>query len=145
MLKTFGLMRKSALNLRLNSLTRPAVRTFSNETFLSGGNASYIETMHQQWLKDPSSVHASWQAYFSGSAFEVAPTLGKTPQQGQLDEILTLLKSGAGSGSAVSGVAADRAAKEAVNLAALLHSFETVGHLVADLDPLKLQETYNDI
>lgn len=54
------------------------------------------------------------------------------------------MKSGAGAGG-VSSVAADRAAKEAVNLAALLNAYETVGHLVADLDPLKLSETYKDI
>jgi len=60
-----------------------------------------------------------------------------------MDEILTLLKQGGGSG-AVSGVAADRAAKEAVALAALLNAYETVGHLVADLDPLKILEVYKD-
>ena len=60
-----------------------------------------------------------------------------------MDEILTLLKQGGGSGAG-SGVAADRAAKEAVALAALLNAYETVGHLVADLDPLKILEVYKD-
>lgn len=69
--------------------------------------------------------------------------MGKTPAQGQMDEILSLLKQGGGS-TGVSSVAADRAAKEAVALAALLNAFETVGHLVADLDPLKIIEVYKD-
>jgi 2-oxoglutarate dehydrogenase E1 component len=128
-------------------LTQPFLRTtqrsFSNESFLSGGSANYIDHMHEQWQKDPSSVHASWHAYFSGASFEAPPTLGKAPGQGQLDEILSLLKSGGGSGG-VSSVAAERAAKESVQLAALLNAFETVGHLVADLDPLKIQEVYKD-
>jgi 2-oxoglutarate dehydrogenase complex dehydrogenase (E1) component-like enzyme len=76
--------------------------------------------MFTQWQKDPNSVHASWNAYFAGGNFTTPPTLGKTPQQGQLDEILTLLKSGAGATSPSSGIHSDRQAKEAVNLAKLL-------------------------
>jgi hypothetical protein len=51
---------------------------------------------------------------------------------------LSLLKSGGAASGSISSVAADRAAKDAVNIAALITGFETVGHLVADLDPLKL-------
>jgi 2-oxoglutarate dehydrogenase complex dehydrogenase (E1) component-like enzyme len=86
-------------------------------------------------------VHASWNAYFSGSNYEEPPTLGKATNSGQLDEILSLLKSGAGASAATPGtrgVGGDRAAKEAVQLAALLNAFETVGHLVAETDPLEL-------
>lgn len=87
-------------------------------------------------------MHASWDAYFSGANYEEPPTLGKAANQGQLDEILTLLKSGAGASAAAvpatRGVGADHAAKEAVQLAALLNAFETVGHLVAETDPLEL-------
>jgi 2-oxoglutarate dehydrogenase complex dehydrogenase (E1) component-like enzyme len=60
-----------------------------------------------------------------------------------MDEILSLLKQGGGA-SGVSSVSADRAAKEAVALAALLKAYETVGHLVADLDPLQIIEVYKD-
>lgn len=74
------------------------------------------------------------------------PTAGKTPSQGQLDEIISLLKSGAGANSGVqSGVGSERQAKEAVNLANFLNAFETMGHLLADLDPLRLQDHYKDI
>ena len=115
-------------------------------SFLNGGNANYIDEMYVQWQHDPSSVHASWNAYFSGANYEEPPTLGKSGTQGQLDEIITLLKSGGGAISGgISGVGADRAAKEAVQLAALLDSFETVGHLFADLDPLRMQTVYKDI
>jgi hypothetical protein len=57
---------------RFNSirpLTAATSRVFSSDNFLSGSNANYIDAMHNQWLKDPSSVHASWQAYFSGSTY----------------------------------------------------------------------------
>lgn len=122
---------------------KAAQRPFSNESFLTGSSANYIDHMHQQWQKDPASVHASWHAYFSGASYESPPTLGKAPGQGQLDEILTILKQGGGSGG-VSSVAAERAAKESVQIAALLNAFESVGHLLADLDPLRIAEVYKD-
>lgn len=40
----------------------------ANDKFLSGNNAYYVEEMYRQWKDDPESVHASWQAYFSGLA-----------------------------------------------------------------------------
>lgn len=43
-------------------------RKFASDNFLSGSNANYIDYMYSQWQSDPSSVHASWNAYFSGGA-----------------------------------------------------------------------------
>ena len=76
-------------------------RVFSSDNFLNGSNANYIDAMFAQWQKDPTSVHASWNAYFAGGTFAMPPTAGKTPSQGQLDEIISLLKSGAGASSGV--------------------------------------------
>ena len=45
-----------------------AQKQFSStpDNFLSGANANYIDHMYAQWKEDPSSVHASWNAYFAG-------------------------------------------------------------------------------
>ena len=55
-----------------------------------------------------------------------------------------MLKSGAGAGSPTS-VVSERSAAESVKIAELLNAFERVGHLVADLDPLKINEVYKDM
>lgn len=47
-----------------------------------------------------------------------------------------MLKSG--SVVSTSSVASELNASESVRIAAMLNAFETVGHLVADLDPLNL-------
>lgn len=74
-----------------------AVRNFTtNDNFMSGSNANYIDYMYDCWKSDPKSVNASWNAYFASGTFESPPTLGQTPRDAQLDEILNLLKSGAG-------------------------------------------------
>lgn len=58
------------------------------DKFAETNNAYYIEEMHRRWKQDPSSVHASWDVYFSGldkgipseSAYRPPPTLMPLPQ-----------------------------------------------------------------
>ena len=80
-------MSRTAMGMRsrFNNLTRLAMpaaslRGFSKDNFLSGSNANYIDYMYSQWQQDNSSVHASWNAYFTtqenGGTFELPPTLG---------------------------------------------------------------------
>lgn len=85
-------------------------------------------------------MHASWNAYFAGgdSSFTTPPTLGQQPGQfGDLASIMSAIKSAGGAGSDTNG-------EEMVRLHMLLRSFMTHGHLVADIDPLKLKEVYKD-
>ena len=57
-----------------------------NESMLGGSNAVYVEQMHENWLKNRASVHASWDAFFAnvernlrpGQAFTLPPSLGAT-------------------------------------------------------------------
>ena len=72
--------RYSAMSQMAMPLT--SARMFSTkDNFLSGSNANYIDYMYSQWQQDPSSVHASWNAYFStqegGGSFDLPPTLGQ--------------------------------------------------------------------
>lgn len=144
MLRSFSKMRQTASLLKYTHSVSGA-RVFSTDNFMSGANANYIEQMQEQWQRDPTSVHASWQAYFSGGSFEAPPTLGKNATQGKLDEIINLLQSGAGASSLGSGVNVERVGKEAVAIATLINAYEINGHLLADLDPLDLQNVYKDI
>ncbi|KAG1109064.1 hypothetical protein G6F42_015771 [Rhizopus arrhizus] len=45
----------------------------TNDGFLHGNSANYIEEMYEAWLKEPSSVHLSWQVYFKNMANGVSP------------------------------------------------------------------------
>jgi 2-oxoglutarate dehydrogenase E1 component len=60
-----------------------------NDPFANGTNAYYAEEMYKHWRQDPSSVHASWAAYFSGldkglgpNAFTPPPRLVASPADG---------------------------------------------------------------
>ena len=43
---------------------KPEIQAF-NESFLSGTNSAYIEQIFDNWILDKSSVHSSWDAYFT--------------------------------------------------------------------------------
>jgi 2-oxoglutarate dehydrogenase complex dehydrogenase (E1) component-like enzyme len=57
----------------------------NNDSFITGTSGIYIEKMHEQWKKDPKSVHLSWDVYFSNidsgmdylNAFQSPPTIDK--------------------------------------------------------------------
>lgn len=135
---------------RLTNLPQPAflasaftARAFAQkDNFMSGANANYIDYMYSQWQSDPNSVHASWNAYFSGGSdsFMTPPTLGQQPGGNvDLSAVLAALKS-----SGVGGGVDSRSNDEHVRLNMLLGAFMTHGHYVADIDPLKLKEHYKD-
>lgn len=82
---------------------------------MSGTNANYVDYMYECWQSDPKTVNASWNAYFATGNFDTAPTLGQTPRDAQLDQILSLLKGGASGGQLNTAEAAARAT-DSVNL-----------------------------
>lgn len=45
----------------------------------SSTNAYYVEEMHRRWRQDPSSVHASWDVYFSGVDNGMSPEQAYRP------------------------------------------------------------------
>lgn len=120
----------------------------TSESFLSGTSSVYAEQMYEQWRHDPASVHASWRIYFQNleggadTPFELPPTVGQDPATTQ---ILNLLKSGA-LGAAQTGSVnqgdVTRRVQEAQKLMMLIRAYQTHGHMAADIDPLKLYETY---
>ncbi|PAV17318.1 2-oxoglutarate dehydrogenase complex E1 component mitochondrial precursor [Pyrrhoderma noxium] len=99
-----------------------------NDAFANGTNAYYVEEMYRHWRQDPKSVHASWDAYFSGmdrglsspQAFQPPPTLLPQP---------------IGSAPALD---VGRGAKldDHLKVQLLVRAYQVRGHHVADLDPL---------
>jgi len=83
----------------------------------SRANLDLVEDYHQRWLADPDSVEESWRSFFEG--YE----LGKTP-----------LKSMA----APYGDAPPPAQEAVKAVTRLVDAYRESGHVLADLDPLKL-------
>jgi 2-oxoglutarate dehydrogenase E1 component len=76
--------------LRRDLATPTANPPSANDPFANGTNAYYAEEMYRHWKHDPSSVHASWDAYFNGMdkglpsfrAFQPPPTHLPSPADG---------------------------------------------------------------
>ena len=137
---------------RLATMPRPFLamqtRTFAapNDNFMSGQNANYIDYMYSQWEKDPSSVHASWNAYFSGgdASYQTPPTLGQTSGGAGSADIQAILSALQSSGAGVRAGSGDMSSDEMVRLNMLLRAYMTHGHYIANIDPLQLKDHYAD-
>jgi 2-oxoglutarate dehydrogenase E1 component len=104
-------------------------------TALSGGNAGFIEDLYEQYLKDPSSLEPAWREYFSnfrGNGGEIAhgPIRERLLARAQLPPAPT----------AVQAAPADGASAKQGAVSRLIQVYANRGHLIANLDPLGLQE-----
>lgn len=93
----------------------------SHENFVNSQSYSYIDAMYNAWLKDPASVHVSWNSYFnnlknnSPQPFQAPPTLIPSIKLNTIPsgEIMDTMK---------------------VQL--MVRAYQVRGHQLANLDPL---------
>jgi 2-oxoglutarate dehydrogenase E1 component len=86
----------------------------NRSTVANRWNLELIEENYQRWTSDPTTVDATWQAFFEGyelaRGMEGAPGAGYSPEGGAAQAAVTRL----------------------------IDSYREIGHYLADLDPLKL-------
>jgi 2-oxoglutarate dehydrogenase E1 component len=107
-----------------------------NDVFMQGNSAAYIEEMFEAWLKDPSSVHLSWQIYFKnmtngvspGQAYQPPPTI--VPSASARLPALPGAQMASGSSSEVI---------DHMKIQLLVRAYQVRGHHIANLDPLGIQ------
>jgi len=102
---------------------------------LSGGNAGFIEDLYEQFLKDPAAVDPTWAGYFrdlkGGASNEVA--------HGEVRDRLVARQQAPVAKSAVAGSPDVASAKQGA-VSRLIQVYANRGHLIANLDPLGLQD-----
>ena len=111
-----------------SSLSR-AFSTKETDSFLTGTNAVYAEEMHRAWLKDPSSVHASWAAYFKSLASGAHPAHAFTPAPAPGQPMP--VSAGAGGAAPAPNSLQSRGMH-------VVRAYQVRGHERAQLDPLGL-------
>ncbi len=134
-------------------------------SFLSGGNAAYLEQLQAAFETDPSSVDPQWQRYFEALADEPAaveksargaswkapgwPQLANGEMVSALDgnwgaiekAVGEKIKLKSGDKQPASDVDIRRATQDSVRALMMIRAFRMRGHLHADLDPLGLEPT----
>jgi 2-oxoglutarate dehydrogenase E1 component len=103
-------------------------------TALSGGNAAFIEELYEEFLRDPSSLDPKWRDYFKG----LQGSGGEIPHGPIRERLLSRLNSPAR--GAPQGTQSDGASAKQGAVSRLIQVYMNRGHLVANLDPLGLQE-----
>src|SRR5579863_8298460 len=102
----------------------------TSSTPLSGGNAPYVETLYEQYLKDPASVAPAWQEYFRSLQAGARET-ARGPVEAELLARARAPRAAAG------GMHPEAAEKQAAVMR-LIGGYRSRGHLHAKLDPLSL-------
>jgi len=117
-------------------------QTYSDNTYLFGGNAPYVEEMYENYLANPGSVPDNWRDYFD--ALQNVPAVDGSeardiPHQPVINAFAERAKQGAAKVVLVAGADTEMGRKR-VAVQQLLAAHRNVGQRWADLDPLKRTE-----
>ncbi|HEX3430383.1 MAG TPA: 2-oxoglutarate dehydrogenase E1 component [Rhizomicrobium sp.] len=117
-------------------------------SFLSGANSGFIEELYARFLENPESVDPSWRQFFAelgerpASAYRASaehrPRLRPRVARDDADLLGALTGYWPADGAAASIADSRAAARESIRAIQLVRAYRVIGHLAADLDPLKL-------
>ncbi|CAG8579216.1 15798_t:CDS:2 [Cetraspora pellucida] len=106
--------------------SHPPITPSPSDGFLQGSAASYIEEMYEGWLKDPNSVHLSWQVYFKNIQAGMNPRHAYQPPP-------TIVPTGAPISVTPGGT---YGINDHMKVQLLVRAYQVRGHHLARLDPL---------
>src|SRR5580700_1282049 len=112
-------------------------------TFLSGANAEFIAELYSRYLEDPSAVDDSWRAFFAefgDDAASVRAERAGPPWARPLPPLAGPEPGGAAPAQPASAEAVQEAATASIRALQLIRAYRVRGHLLADLDPLGLEQ-----
>jgi len=129
-----------------------AAATEIDFSLLSGANATFIAEMNRAWRDNPSSVDRHWAAYFEqlgkaadfGADTESGPSWGR-PQSRVIgavdaDASIKAVAQAHKSGSNINAGDMRAATLDSLRAVMLIRAYRIRGHLLANLDPLALEE-----
>ncbi|TPX64684.1 oxoglutarate dehydrogenase (succinyl-transferring) [Spizellomyces sp. 'palustris'] len=120
----------------LSSAVPSKAQASTSEGFLNGSAGSYIEEMYSAWLKDPKSVHLSWQVYFRNLAAD-----GKQPAFMPPPTIIPSAELEGYVGDSALSAGDKIPAGEIMDhmkVQLLVRAYQVRGHHLAKLDPLEI-------
>ncbi len=113
-------------------------------TFLTGSNAVFIEELFQSYLKDPTSVDASWRSAFAEFSQATASTLDQTRSANSFspfeDTSLNAMNEGVSQPDSLTVEKIPQTTIDSIRALMLIRAYRVRGHLLAKLDPLELDK-----
>ena len=120
----------------------------SDKSFLSGANATFINDLYKEWKENSNSVPKEWDLWFKTNAddklLDEGPSWAKKNSKviGAIDtveSVKAVARGIAGKGD-LSATDLRAATTDSIRAIMLIRAYRINGHLLAKLDPLKLQE-----
>lgn len=105
-----------------------------SESFMTGTNATVLEEMYERYMEDPSGVHPSWSAFFHNLEADVPPGDAVSLVRVNRNKLETI-PAGMTQGRDLFTISEDT-----IKLMSMVRAYRHRGHLVADLDPLKIND-----
>ena len=139
---------------------------FQKTSFLSGTNSSYIEKLYAKYVENPTSIPDSWRQFFEGLGDQKnniiesqgpswAPSNIKHISNGDLDVYEKYLPKNLNGNSIKEKILeknkslpnnervdVERSTIDSIRAIMMIRAYRIRGHLIADLDPLQLQEKH---
>lgn len=141
--QNFGswLIRNPTSKLTSELVAASSVKLYNStaaEPFLNGSSSNYIDDMYSAWLKDPASVHASWDAYFRNNSYEAPPSLAPVPRNHvpASQYLGSAVPALAGGSPAIGTRIDDKLIDDHLAVQAIIRSYQIRGHNISKLDPL---------
>ncbi|WP_440996776.1 2-oxoglutarate dehydrogenase E1 component [Arhodomonas sp. SL1] len=116
-----------------------AFERLQRNSYLSGGNASYMEALYEAYLNDPDSVPTEWKRYFQGLEAGDGAAARDVPHSPIREQFAELGRRRGRVDGAAAEMAPDVAQKQAAVLR-LINAYRFRGHQRADIDPLHLRD-----
>ena len=121
--------------------------TFKKTSFLSGINSEFINQFYSDYLTDPSSLPESWKRFFDGLSEDEklilsdlnGPSWSPEKKIKRINNFTEPSKSSVLSKEQESDTI-KQASKDSVRAIMLIRAYRIRGHLIANLDPLSIQE-----
>ncbi len=121
--------------------------TFKKTSFLSGINSEFINQLYSDYLSDPESLPLGWKNFFEGLSEDEKIILndinGPSWSPEKKNKRINLPKSEIDNVNESENVDADslkQASQDSVRAIMLIRAYRIRGHLIANLDPLSIQE-----
>jgi 2-oxoglutarate dehydrogenase E1 component len=125
-----------------NPLQPSLLEQFQATSALSGGNASFIEALYEDYLGDPSAVAPAWRSYFDSLKGRAA---GDVPHSAAINRIEAAQKlNGRGLVPATAATGAEAPSQKQAGVLKLVTAYRSRGHLAAKLDPLNMEHTFTE-
>ncbi|MEO8803088.1 MAG: 2-oxoglutarate dehydrogenase E1 component [Rudaea sp.] len=113
------------------------LQQFAATSQLSGTNAGFIESLYENWLRDPAAVSPEWQTWFA--SFK-GPQAGDVPHSDAIARIERAQRLNGHAHAAATAPLSDAQMQKQAAVLKLVTAYRSRGHLAADLDPLGMAQ-----